>query len=70
MLDEVIFAVHTDKKHDLEYLDQLVNTTQSYTKYEEKKKYKSYVNSWETVEKGNIYIKIDDDVVCPFHNSE
>jgi hypothetical protein len=66
MLDEVIFAVHTDNEHDLEYLDQLVNTTHSYTKYQQEKDYEWLVGSWEKVERGNIYIKIDDDVVSTF----
>ena len=63
-MDEVIFAVHTDIKHDLEYLDQLVNSTAGYTKYQQEKEYEWLVGSWEKVERGNIYIKIDDDVVC------
>jgi hypothetical protein len=63
MLDEVIFAVHTDKTDDLEYLDQLVATSASYTKYKTEKDYEWLVGSWEKVERGNLYIKIDDDVV-------
>jgi hypothetical protein len=63
MLDEVIFAVHTDIKSDLEYLDVLINSTASYTKYQQEGEYEWLVGSWEKVEKGNIYIKIDDDVV-------
>jgi hypothetical protein len=63
IMDEVIFAVHTDNQHDLEYLDQLVNTTHAYTKYQQEKDYEWLVGSWEKVERGNIYIKIDDDVV-------
>lgn len=63
IMDEVIFAVHTDIEHDLEYLDQLVNSTAGYTKYQQEKEYESLVGSWEKVERGNIYIKIDDDVV-------
>ncbi|KAF2433021.1 hypothetical protein EJ08DRAFT_669189 [Tothia fuscella] len=63
ILDEVIFAVHTDNEGDLEYLDRLVNTTSSYTKYKQEGEYESWVGSWEKVERGNIYVKIDDDVV-------
>lgn len=63
LLDEVIFAVHTDNTTDLEYLDQLVETSPSYTKYKTEKEYEWLVGSWEKVERGNLYIKIDDDVV-------
>jgi hypothetical protein len=68
MLDEVIFAVHTDIQHDLEYLDQLVNSTAAYTKYQQEGEYEWLVGSWEKVEKGHIYIKIDDDVVSIDHS--
>jgi len=63
MLDEVVFAVHTDKENDLAYLDQLVNGTEGYRKYQQQNEYEWLVGSWEVVEKGNIYVKIDDDVV-------
>jgi hypothetical protein len=63
IMDEVIFAVHTDNQHDLEYLDQLVNSTAGYTKHQTEKEYEWLVGSWEKVERGNIYVKIDDDVV-------
>jgi hypothetical protein len=66
ILDEVIFAVHTDNKRDLEYLDQLVNTTEAYTKHQQENDYEWLVGSWEKVERGNIYVKIDDDVVSTF----
>jgi hypothetical protein len=66
-MDEVIFAVHTDIEHDLEYLDQLVNSTAGYIKYQQGKEYEQLVGSWERVERGNIYIKIDDDVVSIPH---
>lgn len=66
LLDEVIFSVNTDNQEDLAYLDDLVKTNRKFTKYKSKKEYEhgTYGGNWEPVQAGNIYIKIDDDVVC------
>jgi hypothetical protein len=69
LLDEVIFAVNTDNEGDLEYLDELIAMSPKYRKhvsgYAEYAQ-GSWSGSWEPVEHGNIYIKIDDDVVWEF----
>jgi hypothetical protein len=61
-LNEVAWGVNTDNEEDLAYLDLLVGTTPEYRKV--KLREKSYVGLWEeTIEAGNIYVKLDDDVV-------
>ena len=63
MLDEVIFVVRTDDEGDLEYLEELLPTVPEYKKYEAKGRGGRYKDAWDVVEKGTMYIKIDDDVV-------
>ncbi|KAF2397317.1 hypothetical protein EJ06DRAFT_144184 [Trichodelitschia bisporula] len=65
LLDEVIFSVHTDKQPDLDYLDELLATTPRYTRFESTEPYEgfSFVGTWGAVKRGNLYIKIDDDVL-------
>jgi len=64
MLDEVIFAVRTDDKDDLAWLDEVVPTVPEYRKWEGAKgRGGNYQDAWNVVEKGTMYIKIDDDVV-------
>lgn len=61
-LDEVAWGVNTKNKQDLAYLDELVATTPEYRKVELVDK--SYVGLWNaSIEAGNIYVKLDDDVV-------
>ena len=61
-LDEVVWGVNTDNTDDLVYLEELVPTSPYYRRLDLKEK--GYVNLWnQSVESGNIYIKIDDDVV-------
>ena len=65
MLDEVIFVVRTDIKEDLDWLEQQLPHTPEYTKWEGAKgRGGRYADAWNVVEKGTMYIKIDDDVVC------
>ncbi|MCJ1287230.1 hypothetical protein MMC26_006578 [Xylographa opegraphella] len=61
-LDEVHWMVNTDKQHDLNYLDTLVNTTDSYKAYH--LKHLGFQSIWEhAVDNNTLYIKIDDDMV-------
>ena len=61
-LDELHFVVNTAKKQDLEYLDKLVGQVEGYKKIVIEKL--GYQSIWEhTVERNNMYIKIDDDLV-------
>jgi hypothetical protein len=61
-LDEVIWGVNTEIVEDLAYLEHLIPTSPSYRRLELDEK--GYTNLWNaSVERGNIYIKLDDDVV-------
>ena len=61
-LDEVHWAVNTDDPPRLAYLDSIVKTSDSYVKV--KLPGLGFDSVWATaVKRGNIYIKIDDDVV-------
>ena len=61
-LDEVAWGVNTEKEDDLAYLELLLATTPEYRKIQLREK--SYVGLWEeSIEAGNIYVKLDDDVV-------
>jgi hypothetical protein len=62
-LDEIVFAVKTDNKEDLAYLDELLAANPAYSKHVPEGNYKSWVGSWQVVKPKNIYIKIDDDIV-------
>jgi hypothetical protein len=64
-LDGVIWGVNTHDTNDLAYLDELMLTSPLYRRLD--LKIEGYVNLWnQSVEHGNIYVKIDDDVVY-FH---
>lgn len=66
-LDEVHFAVHTEKEEDIAYLDELVTTTDLYKKIDISKG--GYNTIWkEAVESEHMYIKIDDDIVRFSHH--
>ena len=61
-LDEVHWAVNTDKEDDLKYLDRLVETSEEYKKIVLPGL--GFDSIWKhAVTKGNLYIKIDDDIV-------
>lgn len=63
-LDEVHWAVNTENLEDLEYLDELVKTADTYKKIVIPEF--GYNSIWEhAVEPGHMYIKIDDDIVRP-----
>lgn len=61
-LDEVHWAVNTNDKNDLRYLDGLVETSDEYKKIVLPGL--GFESIWEhAVKRGNLYIKIDDDIV-------
>ena len=64
-LDEVMFAVNTKNKQDLAYLEELLAANPQYKKHKAEKDYAMWMGNWETVQRENLYIKIDDDVVRP-----
>lgn len=64
-LDEVHWAVNTNNRNDLKYLDGLVETSDEYKKIVLPGL--GFESIWEhAVERGNLYIKIDDDIVSWF----
>lgn len=61
-LDEVHWVANTNNEQDLHYLDQLVPTSPSYSRVDLPEL--GFEKVWEhAIERGNLYIKIDDDVV-------
>ena len=67
ILEEYLFIVKTDNKEDLKYLEDLLALEPKYkAQYSPTEGFDGhdYSHMWESVKKGNIYVKIDDDVVC------
>ena len=63
-LDEVLFAVNTDNKADIQYLNQLVKTNKLYKKIKLPDGKLGYKEAWESsVVPEHMYVKIDDDMV-------
>ena len=63
LLDEIVFIVKTDVKEDLAYLDDILASNDKYSaRYQEQGGF-DYSQMWNVCEKGNVYVKIDDDVV-------
>ena len=61
-LDEVHWVANTKNEQDLQYLDELIPTSPSYSRFDLSEL--GFENVWEhAIESGNLYIKIDDDVV-------
>jgi len=61
-LDEVHWVANTNKEQDLQYLDRLIPTSPSYSRIDLPEL--GFENVWEhAIERGNLYIKVDDDVV-------
>lgn len=61
-LDKVHWVANTDKEQDLKYLDELVPTSPSYSRIDLPEL--GFSSIWEhAIERGTLYIKIDDDVV-------
>ncbi|KAL8951061.1 MAG: hypothetical protein Q9222_002933 [Ikaeria aurantiellina] len=68
LLDEVIFLARTDVVDDLEYLEDLVEGTEGYTRHNLTENdgvasKVTYGQAWEAVERETMYVKIDDDVM-------
>ena len=65
IIEEYLFLVKTQDKEDLAYLDELLATNPKYSaRYTGDEVNFDYSHMWSNVEKGNVYVKIDDDVVC------
>ncbi|KAI4201563.1 MAG: hypothetical protein LQ350_003178 [Teloschistes chrysophthalmus] len=69
-LDEIIFLVRTGDADDLVYLDEIVADTPGYTRRDvtdsndgRRASGITYGQAWEVVERGTMYIKIDDDIM-------
>ncbi|KAL8789439.1 MAG: hypothetical protein Q9213_001196, partial [Squamulea squamosa] len=62
LLDEVIFLARTNDINDLHYLDQLVESTDGYSRRNVTNG-STYGQAWEVAERGTMYIKIDDDLM-------
>ena len=69
MLDEVKFIAHTDNNEDLVWLNELVATSESYSHVHVSEPGRTagqvrYGKIWDEIaRKGELYIKLDDDVV-------
>lgn len=63
ILDEIVFLAKTDDKDDLAYLDQLLVSNPKYSAEYHNQGGFDYSQMWGVCKKGNMYVKIDDDVV-------
>ena len=63
ILDEIIFVAKTDNEADLAYLEELLQTSDKYSAEYHNEKGLDFSQMYSACEKGNIYVKIDDDVV-------
>ncbi|WEW60143.1 hypothetical protein PRK78_005628 [Emydomyces testavorans] len=64
-LDEIRFFANTDNKEDLAFLDQVIKRSPRYKKISLEKPvgWPDYTKLWRQVERGTMYIKIDDDIM-------
>lgn len=67
-MDEVKFLARTNDVEDLDWLDKLVTTSNSYARVNltedgQDASNVNYGKVWDVVEPGVLYVKIDDDVV-------
>jgi hypothetical protein len=65
-LDEVHWVQNTNKKEDLEYLEEILASSPRYKKIDLSREgvgFVGYANAWGHLERGKLYFKIDDDVV-------
>ena len=67
-IDEVQWIKNTAKEDDLAYLDEILKTSPRYKMVDLAKEgnvgFVGYAAAWGHVERGKLYVKIDDDVVC------
>ncbi len=70
LLDEIVFLARTDDVDDLAFLDRLVRATPGYSKNDlggGRASRVTYGQAWGmAVERGVMYVKIDDDIVSCF----
>ncbi|EGE79192.1 hypothetical protein BDDG_02130 [Blastomyces dermatitidis ATCC 18188] len=64
-LDEVLWVVNTENEDDLKYLDEILARSRRYKKLDLGRKVRGpeFRQIWKHLERGKIYVKIDDDVV-------
>ncbi|EEP80752.1 conserved hypothetical protein [Uncinocarpus reesii 1704] len=65
-LDEVLWVVNTENKNDLAYLNKILSSSpQRYKKLDLGRKVKGpeFRQIWKHLDKGKMYVKVDDDVV-------
>ncbi|MCJ1379589.1 hypothetical protein MMC17_002691 [Xylographa soralifera] len=63
IIEEYIFVVRTDDQDDLAYLEELLVANPKYSAHHSAGSGFDYSQMWSAVEKGNVYVKIDDDVL-------
>ncbi len=63
ILDEVIFVAKTDNEDDLSYLEQLIQSSDKFSAEYHNEKGLDFSQMYSACKRGNIYVKIDDDVV-------
>lgn len=63
LLDAVHFVVKTTEPADVEWLDKLIPTSESYKKLELEDPKADHKEAWRFFERGKMYLKIDDDMV-------
>ncbi|MCJ1405839.1 hypothetical protein MMC11_009069 [Xylographa trunciseda] len=63
IIEEYIFVVRTDDVEDLAYLEELLVANPKYSAHRSSGSGFDYSQMWSAVEKGNVYVKIDDDVL-------
>ncbi|OAX78936.1 hypothetical protein ACJ72_06750 [Emergomyces africanus] len=64
-LDEVLWYANTDNAEDLKYLDQIIERSPRYKKISLEKpvQWPEYTKLWRNLERGTIYVKLDDDIL-------
>jgi hypothetical protein len=63
VLDKIVFAVKTENKDDLEYLDSIISQNKTYYKKVIFSNNKRYAEIYLTIEDDDLVFKIDDDIV-------
>ena len=63
VLDKIVFAVKTEKKDDLEYLDSIMRQNKTYYKEIRFSNTKNYREVYLAIEDNDLVFKIDDDIV-------
>ncbi|PGH16569.1 hypothetical protein AJ79_01675 [Helicocarpus griseus UAMH5409] len=64
-LDEVLWYANTNNEEDLKFLDKIVERSPRYKKITLEKPvgWPDYTKLWRRVERGTVYVKIDDDIL-------